>query len=283
VLKQRVITALIMLPVFLAGLFATSVFGFALFTGGIIAVAAWEWARLGGVEAQWQRCAYAALILLILVVLYPGPALPLLVLACFFWLGAAWLVMRWPAGRLQWEQSWVRLLAGLVLLPAAWASLLLMRNSHVNLLPDLPASLLVLYVFLIVWAADIGAYFSGKAWGRRKLAPAVSPGKSIEGALGGLLAVALLPLLLKILVDGLTFGNWFLLTLVSVVVAAISIIGDLFESLAKRSVGLKDSSQILPGHGGIMDRIDSVTAAAPIFAALAYLAGWLQPLATGAL
>lgn len=274
-LKQRVITALIMLPVFLAGLFATSPAGFAWFTGAIIAVAAWEWARLGGLDVQWQRCAYAAFVIAILYVFYPGPALGLLALSGLFWLAAGWLVWSWPKSQALWQKSAVRLLSGLVVLPGAWSALGLMRGAQFALLPDLAPVLMILYVFLIVWAADIGAYFTGKRWGKRKLAPSVSPGKSVEGALGGLVAVAILPLAVS-LTAGISFGNWLVLTVITLIAAAFSIVGDLFESLAKRSVGMKDSSQILPGHGGIMDRIDSVTAAAPIFAMLCYLAGWLD-------
>jgi len=273
VLKQRIITALVLLPLFLAGLLATSATGFAWFISLIIGVAAWEWARMGGLEAQSQRVAYAALVLvaLLLIRLLPVPAV--LTFAFVGWILAALLVFRWPAWQAAWSRAGVRLAVGLLLLHAAWVALVHLRVTTWALDDRISGLHLILYVFLIVWCADIGAYFVGRAWGRRKLAPSVSPGKSVEGAGGGLLAVSLLPLLAGQWLD-LSASQVGLLWLVSVVTALFSIVGDLLESLAKRSVGIKDSSQILPGHGGIMDRIDSVTAAAPVFTFLLLLLGW---------
>lgn len=274
-LKQRIITALIMLPVFLGGVFWTSPAGFAWFTGVLVMVAAWEWARMGGIDAQGGRVAFA---------LATGALLPLgtflpptLVLLTAFvgWTAATWLVVTWPTFKAFWTNSLLRLLAGLLLLQATWLALLHLRTATWTLGTEVPGVLLILYVFLIVWCADIGAYFAGRRWGRRKLAPLVSPGKSIEGAIGGLVAVSVLPFVCGGWV-GLELSSTLLLWLVSLITAAYSIVGDLLESLAKRVVGLKDSSQILPGHGGIMDRIDSVTAAAPVFCFLLVLLGWLS-------
>lgn len=280
-LKQRVITALIMLPIFLAGLFATSENGFALFTGAIIAVAAWEWARMGGLNEQLHRCIFAAVVLLGVYLSAPGSAY-LLYLVCIGWFAATWLVYRWPAGQPVWQMPAIRLVSGFFLLIAAWNALQFLRISEVTLIPGLNSKWVILYVFVIVWVADIGAYFCGRRWGQKKLAPQVSPGKSVEGALGGLALVALLPWFVAVSSD-LSVPQWLGLTLITVLTAMVSIVGDLFESLAKRSVGLKDSSQILPGHGGIMDRIDSITAAAPVFAASLLLAGWLTEKALGTL
>lgn len=274
-LKQRIITALIMLPIFLGGLFWTSPVGFAWFTGLLVMVAAWEWARMGGIEAQGGRIAFAVATGALLPLGTSLPSTLVLLLAFVGWTGATWLVMTWPTLKTLWSRPVVRLVSGFLLLQATWLALLNLRTAGWTLAGDVPGELLILYVFLIVWCADVGAYFAGRRWGRRKLAPLVSPGKSVEGAVGGLVAVSVLPFLCGAWA-GLDMSAQLMLWLVSLVTAAYSIVGDLLESLAKRVVGLKDSSQILPGHGGIMDRIDSVTAAAPIFCFLLVLLGWLS-------
>lgn len=274
-LKQRIITALIMLPIFLGGLFWTSPVGFAWFTGLLVMVAAWEWARMGGIEAQGGRIAFAVATGALLPLGTSLPSTLVLLLAFVGWTGATWLVMTWPTFKTLWSRPVVRLVSGFLLLQATWLALLNLRTAGWTLAGDVPGELLILYVFLIVWCADVGAYFAGRRWGRRKLAPLVSPGKSVEGAVGGLVAVSVLPFLCGAWA-GLDMSAQLMLWLVSLVTAAYSIVGDLLESLAKRVVGLKDSSQILPGHGGIMDRIDSVTAAAPIFCFLLVLLGWLS-------
>lgn len=279
-LKQRIITALLLLPVFLSGLFATSAIGFAWFIGLIVAIAAWEWARMGGLQLQWQRVAYAAGIIAVLLAGRHIPPAASLVVAFAGWCVAVVLVARWPVGQSIWSRPMTRLLTGVVLLHSTWVALLYLRSATWTLEPEVPGVYLILYVFLIVWLADIGAYFVGRTWGRRKLAPLVSPGKSIEGAMGGLAAVSVLPL-----VGGVWFGlegaSIALLWIVTLITAVFSIAGDLLESLAKRSAGIKDSSQILPGHGGIMDRIDSVTAAAPVFGFLMLVLGWLTVSVSG--
>ena len=136
-----------------------------------------------------------------------------------------------------------------------------------------PTHLLIVAVMVLVWAADIGAYFSGKTFGRRKLAPRVSPGKSWEGLIGGLITSLLITLCVG-LYHGWSPRELALALLGAALVVVISVVGDLTESMFKRSSGIKDSSQLLPGHGGVMDRIDSLTAAVPVFTVLLWLAGW---------
>lgn len=125
----------------------------------------------------------------------------------------------------------------------------------------------------LVWVADIGAYFSGKRFGKRKLAPHVSPGKSWEGLIGGLLLSLLLTVVVGLYRDW-SFGEFLLALPAAALVVLISVVGDLTESMFKRQSGIKDSSNLLPGHGGVLDRIDSLTAAVPVFAVLLWLAGW---------
>lgn len=265
-LKQRIITALLLLPIALGGFFLLEGGQFALFIGAVVTLAAWEWAQLAGFTAQLQRCAYAALVAGLIVGLYLLPALawPLLMLAIVWWLIATLLVLTYPDSRRFWAGQSVRLLIGLVVLLPAWQGLVILKQ-----MPQ--GNALILAVMILVWGADIGAYFAGRAFGKRKLAPQVSPGKSWEGVYGGLLLCLLLTLGLGI------YQQWAVaqvLTglLITVVVVMVSVVGDLNESMFKRNAGVKDSSNLLPGHGGILDRIDSLTAAIPVFAVLLWLA-----------
>lgn len=267
-LKQRIITALIMLPVALGGFFLLQGGWFALFIGLIVCVGAWEWARLAGFEAQSRRLSYAAGVALLLLLLYLLPALAgvVLALAVFWWLAAIGLVLGYPASSRAWQALPVRLAIGLLILLPAWQGLLLLKQWP-------QGNGLILAVMLLVWCADIGAYFSGKRFGRRKLAPQVSPGKSWEGLYGGLAASLLLTLLVGLYRDWVA-GELMLALLGAALVVLISVVGDLTESMFKRQTGLKDSSSLLPGHGGVLDRIDSLTAAVPMFAVLLWLHGW---------
>lgn len=267
-LKQRIITALFLLPVALCGFFLLEGWAFALFIGAVVTLGGWEWARLAGFEAQPVRVAYAALVALLLVALYrlPGLAPCLLAVAMLWWVLATLLVLSYPDSSRYWGGTPGKLLIGLLILLPAWQGLMLLKAWPLG-------NLLILAVMVLVWGADIGAYFSGKAFGKRKLAPRVSPGKSWEGAIGGLLFSLGLTLAVG-LYRGWTPRELVLALLVAAGVVAISVVGDLTESMFKRQAGVKDSSQLLPGHGGVLDRIDSLTAAVPVFAVLLWLAGW---------
>ena len=146
-------------------------------------------------------------------------------------------------------------MSGVLLLAPMWVSLV---NLH------LKGDEYFLLLMLLIWGADSGAYFVGRKFGRRKLAPSVSPGKSVEGVLGGI-GFALVVMLVFLQVQGIATEKYFGYLLLTIVVTSVSVLGDLFESLFKRESGMKDSGQILPGHGGVLDRIDSLTAAAPFF------------------
>jgi len=270
-LKQRIITALLLVPVALCGFFLLEGGAFALFIGAVVTLGAWEWARLAGFVAQPVRVAYAVLVALLLVVLYRLPALApwLLGVAIGWWLLAIGLVLSFPSSSRYWAGGPSKLLIGLLILLPAWQGLLLLKHWPLG-------NGLILTVLVLVWSADIGAYFSGKAFGKSKLAPRVSPGKSWEGLCGGLLASLLLTLLVGL------YRDWALTELAlallgAALVVLISVIGDLTESMFKRQAGLKDSSHLLPGHGGVLDRIDSLTAAVPVFAVLLWCVGWGAP------
>jgi phosphatidate cytidylyltransferase len=267
-LKQRILTALWLLPLALAGFFWLDGGWFALFIGAVISLGAWEWAQLAGFSAQVQRVAYAALIAVLTYGLYLQPALApwVLLIGVLWWVLATVLVLGYPASSRYWHSGLSRLVIGVLILLPAWQGLQLFKQWP-------QANWLILAVMVLVWGADIGAYFAGRAFGKRKLAPAVSPGKSWEGVYGGLAAALLIGLGVAL------YRHWSLVDSLlalagTAVVVFSSVVGDLTESMFKRQSGVKDSSNLLPGHGGVLDRIDSLTAAIPVFAALLWLAGW---------
>lgn len=267
-LKQRIITALVLLPIALGGFFLLDGAAFALFIGAVVTIGAWEWARLAGFAAQPLRIAYAALVAALLLGLYLVPALApwLLGAAVLWWLLATLSVLGYPDSSRYWGGLPGKLLIGLLILLPAWQGLVLLKQWP-------QANALIIAVMVLVWGADIGAYFSGKTFGKRKLAPKVSPGKSWEGLYGGLAASLLITLLVG-LQQGWSATGLLLALAGAALVVLISVVGDLTESMFKRQSGVKDSSNLLPGHGGVLDRIDSLTAAIPLFAALLWLAGW---------
>nr|WP_082021208.1 MULTISPECIES: phosphatidate cytidylyltransferase [Chromohalobacter] len=261
VLRQRILTALVLAPLALLGLFGLTGLPFALFTGAIVLIGAWEWANLAGVERQMPRLAFVAACGVAMLLLWLSGAVhqpwPLW-LGMLGWLANLYWVVSYPQQHTQWQGRAVRLSMGLWVLLPCWIGFVQLRGDGAAWL---------LFVLLLVWVADIGAYFAGRAFGRRKLAVHVSPGKSWEGVYGGMAAVAVL---------ALVFAQWrgaagsdaLWLMVLALPVVLISVLGDLFESMLKRQRGLKDSSHLLPGHGGVLDRIDSLTAAIPLFVLL---------------
>jgi phosphatidate cytidylyltransferase len=274
VLKTRIITALILAPIAIGGIFFLPPLGFALFTGAIICVGAWEWANMAGVTQPLGRVGFALATAAILYGLLEVPASAVLWVALVWWIVCFLLVRRYPEGSERWGSCTARAVMGLLVLVPAWVGLNHLRTGGFGFGDSTNNLLLIFYVFCIVWVADIGAYFAGRAFGKAKLAPRVSPGKSWAGVWGGLLAVAAFALLIGLLADA-GAGDIALLMIASLVTGAISVVGDLMESMLKRFRGIKDSSQLLPGHGGIMDRIDSLTAAIPVFALIITQLGWL--------
>ena len=265
-LKWRWITALALLPLVLGAVFLLPNAGFALVMLVVVALGAWEWAALVGLRETSERVGYLLAVVMIAGgawLLFPFPLLTavLLSLGALVWCALAVWQVRFELGRAAADAvSGVPGMAlGVLVLVPAWFALVWMHAR-----PDGPW--VVVVVLVLTWAADVGAFFAGRWFGRRRLAPRTSPGKTQEGALGGLLlAVALvwgMSVLLPVYLPG--FGVLALLALVTV---AASILGDLFESMIKRLRGVKDSGTLLPGHGGVLDRIDSLTATAPVFAA----------------
>jgi phosphatidate cytidylyltransferase len=218
--------------------------------------------------AQPLRIAYAVVVAGALMLLYIFPELaPWVLGASVIWWGlATWLVLTYPRSGELWSSAACRLLIGLLILLPAWQGLVLLKHWPLG-------NWLILSVMVLVWAADIGAYFSGRAFGKRKLAPQVSPGKSWEGVYGGLTVSLVITLVVGISRDW-GFGQILLGLLGAALLVMSSVVGDLTESMFKRRSGIKDSSNLLPGHGGVLDRIDSLTAAIPIFAVLLWAAEW---------
>jgi len=259
-LKTRVLTGCILGALLLLGLFLLPPVWAVLAFGLVFLIGAWEWAGFGALGSAVARAVYTLSIALALFLSWRwsetfAHLIILLSAACAWWVIALFWLTFAPA----WNRPMLTLVCGLAVLAPAFVALTRMQISTAGFARG---PLIVLWLVLMVCAADIGAYFAGRAFGRRKLAPRVSPGKTWEGAVGGLAMVA-------VVAGGgaLYFG---LPPLVGVVfgcaVGIFSVIGDLTESMFKRAAALKDSGTLLPGHGGLLDRIDSVTAAAPLYA-----------------
>jgi len=256
-LRQRVITALVLAPLLLWVVLWAPTQIAALVIGTAVLIGAWEWSQFCGLKKFIHRVRYVLLIAAALVLTWRYQndmrvVSAVLISALLWWsLALCWLVFMPARG-----QAFAAALAGLPVLVPTWLAL-----TQLHRVPEIGAQLLLL-MLVLVFAADIGAYFAGRTFGRLKLAPRVSPGKTWEGVIGGLGAAVMVAVLGAWWFD-FKFGAFVGLC---TAVAVASIVGDLTESMFKRHAGLKDSGKLLPGHGGILDRIDSISAAAPIFA-----------------
>lgn len=279
-LKYRLITACILIPLVIAALFLLPPIGFALVTLAVCMLAAWEWGQLAGLATRSQRIWLAILCgLLLALMMFTIPAYHALIVtwqakyalwaALAWWVIALGLVLFYPRSATWWHHSSaLRLAFGLLTIVPFFWGMVTLRQHHYDI-NHYTGAWWLLYVMLLVWGADTGAYVFGRAIGRHKLAPKVSPGKTWEGLIGGLLTSALIAWL---------FGKYApldaapaTLLMCSVIAALASVLGDLTESMFKREAGIKDSGHLIPGHGGILDRIDSLTAAVPVFACLILL------------
>jgi len=282
-LKQRIITALALLILLVPALIVPNPAPLALLSLILCCLGAWEWGKLNAIAFSYSACLGVICALICAVCWYyqllsdPNYYFWLVCSACWVLFGS-WLLRVGPQG---WLNIYIllRLIGGVFALCATWLAINQARAIGFNFL---------LSVFALVWSADIGAYFFGRAFGRRKLAPNISPGKSWEGVLGGVIAVFALSTiwiwldsqrpglqlgaapLITDTVQGISFftllaGKGLLIQVCGLVfMVAMSVMGDLIESLVKRSVGAKDSSHLLPGHGGVLDRIDALLPTLPI-------------------
>ncbi len=266
-LKQRVLTALILIPVLVAALFYFPPGWIIVLFGLFIAAAAWEWTALSGVRRTLSRAAYVLCILILgVAVIYsvlrqPSPIASFLAAAGLWWLWAlAELISRKDVNKGMFATTAGRVVGGfLVLIPPWVASVYLLTVDGER------PRMLLLFLLVLVWVADTAAYFSGSVFGRTKLAPQVSPGKTVEGVVGGVMAVVLLAWLCGTMIWKFDPGLLMRWVGLAIVTALFSVVGDLTESKLKRIAGVKDSGNLFPGHGGVLDRIDALTAAAPVF------------------
>ncbi|RXJ72507.1 CDP-diglyceride synthetase [Veronia nyctiphanis] len=273
-LKQRILTAAVLAPLVVAGIFYLP---FEMFVGAIAIVTLlghWEWTKFVTPLSRIKHFITPAILLAVSLVALPfdvsslnlvvSGATAVALIGALWWLLASGMVLSYPNKTAWWRDSGVmrQVFGVLTLLPFMW-SVLYLRAQEYNV-DSLMGAKLVLLVCLLVWSADSGAYFAGKRFGKRKMAPNVSPNKTIEGLLGGMLAAMVVTVTFADLLD-IPFSSLPVLGLIALVTAFASVLGDLAESMFKRVAGVKDSGNILPGHGGILDRIDSLTAAFPVF------------------
>jgi phosphatidate cytidylyltransferase len=248
-------TALLLLGLTLAAIYLLPQSAFAVLLGGVVLVCGWEWSRLAGLESLMARGA-AVTVLGLGMLLIGAQAQQILWLASGLWGVAVLLVLRYPRDA-RWLSGLPIGLMGVPVLIGAWSGLCAIRGAE-------HGGHWLLWLFCLVWGADIGAYFAGRRFGRRKLAPAVSPGKTWEGVFGGA-ALSLGLTLSALAAADLWSPVWIPVVLVLIV---LSVFGDLFESVLKRQRGVKDSGSLLPGHGGLLDRVDALLPVLPIFALL---------------
>ena len=287
-LKQRIITAVILAPLTIAAIFYLPLDKFAALFMAVMAIGAWEWGPLMGFANKRRRLAFvAATIILISALWYTLPLLTLwtangelhssvsivLWIAVAWWILSATLTFVYPRYSKFWSSHRsIRGVFGWLTLIPTWLAFMVIRSND-YLLDPYHGAQLIMFLFLMVWSADIGAYFVGKSIGKHKLLPNVSPGKTLEGFVGGVVCACIF-----ITIAGYVLHwqaqQFTLALIVTAIITTVSVLGDLNESMFKRQAGIKDSGSILPGHGGILDRIDSLTATAPIYALCYALLGW---------
>lgn len=262
-LRQRIATAAVLAALFVTAVFLLETSWFSLVLGAIICVAAWEWGRLAGMHRVIERILYLIVITALMLVCYAlrdtAWSQLLMMSAAFGWVLVLVEVIAVEKGLVSLPASRpLKELLGLVVLVPAWLGLVLLHATG----PE--SRLILLLPVVLVWVADSAAYFTGRRWGRSKLVPHISPGKTREGLYGALVASLVVALGWALFDDiqGLDMLIFLILCLVTVLA---SVLGDLLVSLMKRSAQVKDSGHLLPGHGGVLDRIDSLTAAVPVF------------------
>ncbi|WP_276902830.1 phosphatidate cytidylyltransferase [Frischella perrara] len=273
-LIQRLLAALVLIPIVIAGLFFLSISNFAIVMLVIFALSSWEWAQFLHFTTKRSKSIFTILLTTLAAIIYYLPSyvyLPINIFEIILLSSIAWwsvalvLVLSYPKSVKLWGTSFFNklLFAFFTLMPFSIAMIQLRQINYG--LNSYEGAYWLLYILVLVWATDSGAYFAGRLWGKHKLAPSVSPGKTIEGLMGGVAS----SIIIGLLVYYSHFFNapFYPFMISSVVAIFASVLGDLTESMFKREANIKDSGHLIPGHGGILDRIDSLTAAMPIFAA----------------
>lgn len=260
--KQRLLTAAVLIPLFVWAVLGLPTSYFAVLLALVIVIAAMEWGAIARFPPPLRAGFVVAVAALLPLAIWAPPSTPFMYAitggAVIWWIVSMQWLRRYEVGRPVRYGRWGAVLVGMLVLLPPWLALVALHAD--------PAAgpAYVLFLFVLIWAADSGAYFCGRRYGRRKLAPRVSPGKTWEGAAGGMAAALAVAVIGAGLLD-VSFAAAPAFLILCGMVVVISVVGDLVESLFKREAGVKDSGRFLPGHGGALDRIDSLTAAAPLF------------------
>lgn len=258
-LKHRVLTALVLLIIILPMMWFLPAWIFSLMVSLFFVVSAFEWAKLIGLQTLQARCAYALMLVLLLLCSYFLAPLPLLIVACLFWLAAGAVVVACQIGSekaFYLDEPWIKGICGLLMLTACWKAVSILQAA---------SPLWLLISLAICWLADTGAYFTGRWWGKHFLASKISPKKTWEGFWGGMVLTVVTFAALSLLLPFNTKQRALFILLI-ILCVSFSVVGDLFVSLLKRRAGVKDTGALLPGHGGVLDRGDSALSAVAIFA-----------------
>ncbi|MFT7223325.1 MAG: phosphatidate cytidylyltransferase [Cellvibrionaceae bacterium] len=276
-LRQRIITAVLMALAFLATLFLLPEPSFGIFITLVLFAGLWEWANLSSFMKNWQRLIYSliGLALVVFTANYTGllqgtpneideqAIFNVLLAAATWWALALLWIQGYPSSAIFWRSRWIRAIIGWFVLIPTWLALVYLYQTN--------GPRLILLVMFTIFVADTGAYFTGRIIGKHKLAAQISPGKTLEGLAGGIFFCTLFALLISVLTN---LSEWPIILLIIILTAFASVLGDLLESMVKRERKIKDSSSLLPGHGGVMDRLDSISAATPVFALALIISGW---------
>lgn len=273
-MKQRIITALILAPLIIAGIFLLPFFYFVLMLLGVVGLSLWEWSQFVTPKARNKSLFFLLAGALACVAIMPMQPYELgafgqssfsfILSGVIWWLIASLLTITYPSSAKHWQDSpLLKGIFGLIsLMPFLWSVAVLRAIDYdVNVYYG---AKMVLFVCLLVWSADSGAYFAGKSLGKHKMAPRVSPNKTIEGLVGGIIAAIIVGFVFADLLS-LDFSSTPAMMVIILATVVISVMGDLVESMFKRVANIKDSSNLIPGHGGVLDRIDSLMAAFPMF------------------
>ena len=257
--KHRVLTLLVLVPVLLLVIWYSYMPWFGFLIGVVIVWAAWEWSALSGIKNYYFRGLYIIAILLTLIGTSYLPIFWILIISFVIWLWAGAAVICYEKGFLPlgFQYNVIKIIVSFFVLASCWI-------AGVALHEDIGRSSWLLFGLVSIWSMDIGSYTAGLWWGRRKLIARVSPNKTWEGLWGGIILTLMTTVFISFILRQ-PFFRLILISLLTLVTAIFAIIGDLFESMLKRQAGVKDTSQLLPGHGGILDRIDSILAALPVF------------------
>lgn len=253
-MKERIITGVILGLIVLWAIFRLSDTIFDTAVAIILLFAAWEWAAFANAKTLPKRILYLV-VTLVLIYLSQFFRLPVLVLSCVFWVFAFYLIVRYPKIKFNALSNGLRYLIGFFVIVPLWVSISLLHQQKPSFL---------LLMMLVVTLADSGAYFVGRQYGKKKLASVISPKKTIEGLVGGVIFGGLAGVVCALIISHSRYEQTILIIL-SFVIVLIALLGDLFESMIKRECGVKDSGKILPGHGGVLDRMDSLFSSLPVF------------------